>query len=72
MYIKLLYIYSTGNYKFNKLFNKPLYIRYMVSFFYPHSRTCLLILERGKKRERNINVRRNIDWLPSHQCPHWE
>ena len=35
--------------------------------FYPHLRTCSLILERGYRRERKRE--RNIDWLPLTHAP---
>ena len=43
------------------LFGKGFMILFLLSYFNPQLRTCLLILERGegrdKERERNINVR---------------
>ena len=38
-----------------------------LNFFYLHPKICLLILDRKEERWRkreNIDVERNIDWLP--------
>ena len=44
-----------------------------MSYFYPHSRTCILILERWegreKERERNIDVREKHQSGASHKRP---
>ena len=47
-----------------------------LSHFNPHPRICLLILERGGRREererkRNIDVREKYRLFSSHLCPNW-
>ena len=45
----------------------PLTVGGCINFFYPHPRMCLLILERGKgrQREKEISMQEsNIDRLP--------
>ena len=48
---------------------------YYYDFLKPHLRTCLLILERGERwereRERNIDVREEHWLLASCMCPNW-
>ena len=43
-----------------------------VYLFNPHLSTCLLILERGEERERNINVREKHGSIASHRRPNRE
>ena len=56
------------------LFGKGFMILFLLSYFNPQLRTCLLILERegrDKERERNINVREK-HWLVAFSvCPDW-
>ena len=44
----------------------------LLSCFYPHPRTSLLILERGKGKERNIGVREKHQLVASCTCPNQE
>ena len=45
-----------------KHYERVVYWFHFTVFFYPHPRTCLLILERWKRKEREEE--RNISWLP--------
>ena len=40
-------------------------------FFNPHLRIHLLVLERGRERERNIDVKEKHQLIASHMCPDW-
>ena len=41
-------------------------------FYLSSLRTCILILERGEGRERNINGRDKYRLVASHMCPDWD